>query len=76
MKNMRWFKGSSRIKKKFAILPIRIDSEVRWLEIVYIYQKKDGYNFWCDIEFSTKQAYIERKAEEKEYLEMKGSDNK
>lgn len=72
MKNMRWFKGSSRIKKKFAILPIRIDSEVRWLEIVYIYQKKErihGYDFWCDIGFSTKQAYIQRKAEEKEYLE-------
>lgn len=69
MKNMRWFKGSSRIKKKFAILPIRIDREVRWLEVVYVYQKKDCFNSWYNIRFATKQAYIERKAEEKEYLE-------
>ena len=71
MRKMRWFKGNSRIKKKFAILPIRINSEVRWLEIVYVYQKKErvyGYDFWRDIKFSTKQAYIQRKAEEKEYL--------
>lgn len=66
---MRWFKGNSRIKKKFAILPIRIDSEVRWLEIVYIYQKKDYDSSWRNAWFATKQAYIERKAEEKEYLE-------
>ena len=69
MRKTRWFKGSLRIKKKFAILPIRIDSEVRWLEIVYIYQKKDRFNSWYNARFATKQAYIERKAEEKEYLE-------
>lgn len=68
MRKMRWFKGNSRIKKKFAILPIRIDCEVRWLEVVYVYQKKEriyGYDYWCDIEFSTKQAYIEKKLKKK-----------
>lgn len=58
---MRWFKGNSRIKKKFAILPIRINSEVRWLEVVYIYQKKDRFNSWCDISFETEEAYILQK---------------
>lgn len=69
MREMRWFKGNLRIKKKFALLPIRIDCEVRWLETVYIYQKKDRFNSWYNVRFGTKQAYIERKAEEKEYLE-------
>ena len=62
---MRWFKGNSRIKKKFAILPIRINSEVRWLEIVYVYQKKNRYNSWYNAWFATKQAYIEKKLKKK-----------
>ena len=67
---MRWFKGYIRIKKKFALLPVRIDSEVRWLETVYIYQRKDRFrDCWLNIRFETKQAYLKRKAEEKEYLE-------
>lgn len=66
---MRWFKGNIRIKKKFALLPVRIDSEVRWLETVYIYQRKDYSGYWINVRFETKQAYIERKAEEKEFLE-------
>lgn len=67
---MRWFKRNSRIKKKFAILPIRINSEVRWLETVYVYQERDCFDrWWYDIEYSTKQKYLKRKAEEKEYLE-------
>lgn len=67
---MRWFKGDTRIKKKLALLPIRIDCEVRWLEIVYVNQRKDHFRgYWRNIKFETKQAYLKRKAEEKEYLE-------
>jgi len=36
---MRWYKpvnGDTIIKKKFAILPIEINNEVRWLEWVTV----------------------------------------
>jgi len=36
---MRWNKPNAndiKIKKKFAILPIQVDNEVRWLEMVTV----------------------------------------
>ena len=36
---MRWTKpknGDTKIKKKFAILPIKINDEIRWLEWVTV----------------------------------------
>ena len=38
-RKMRWYKpvrGDTIIKKKFAILPIEINNEVRWLEWVTV----------------------------------------
>lgn len=38
---MRWYKpqtGAERVIKKFAIYPIRIGNEVRWLETCIILQ--------------------------------------
>lgn len=35
---MRWVRPEWRIVKRFAIFPIEIDDEIRWLETVYIHQ--------------------------------------
>jgi hypothetical protein len=68
---MRWQKpkdGDIKIKKKFALFPITIKKETRWLEwvtIKYIYndvfiEKKDHYtayyyrDSWIPIEFVNK----------------------
>lgn len=55
---MRWTKtsyGDVKIKKKFAILPITIGDEVRWLEWVtvkYVYTwNKDNIVGWWPREF-------------------------
>lgn len=56
---MRWTKhkpedGDTRIKTKFAFLPIKIGDEVRWLEKVTVKQEyREGYDlsYWADIEF-------------------------
>ena len=58
---MRWFKptcGDTKIKKKFAILPIKIGNETRWLECVtvkYVYDS-NCYNIigWYATEFVDK----------------------
>lgn len=46
--------GETRIKRKFALLPIRIGSDWRWLEWVWVKQRfyhfYDG-SFWEDEEF-------------------------
>ena len=56
---MRWHTPKdkeTRVIKRFALLPIVIKGEVRWLETCYI---KQSYNFilvsWWNEEFLTKE---------------------
>ena len=63
---MRWKKDSCRIIKRFAIFPIRIDREYRWLEIVYIEQEMwegiwSGNIYYDDKKFVSKSEYLEYK---------------
>ncbi len=49
---MRWYRhhhGKTRVVKRFALFPIEIAGECRWLEICYIKQK---YNFWLEMWFN------------------------
>lgn len=55
---MRWIKtryGDEKIKRKFAILPIKVDDEVRWLEWVTVkytyYVNRDCVAGWHATEF-------------------------
>ncbi len=49
MRFKTWFPanlGDTRITKKFAIFPIRIDNEIRWLEFVRIkWELVEAYKF-------------------------------
>lgn len=50
-----------RYIKRFAILPIKIDMEIRWLETVYILQKRHYIgDEWHNVEFCTKEEYLEQ----------------
>ena len=62
---MRWVKKYDRIVKTFALFPIRIHMEWRWLEMVYIKQHRHWGNgdFWIDDEFTTKEEYKEWRRE-------------
>jgi hypothetical protein len=58
---MKWkfkriYLGDTRIIKKFLILPVTMEYEVRWLETVYIEELYciDG---WSDNKWSTKEKY-------------------
>lgn len=51
-----------RIKTWFAILPVTIDNETRWLERVYVEQKylydwTTGCRRWCNLTFLEKSSY-------------------
>lgn len=47
-----------RCVKRFAILPIVIDRDLRWLETVYILQKRLFPNdLWINMSFITKEEY-------------------
>ena len=49
---MRWYKpkyGDKRMVWKFAFIPLRIDHEVRWLELVLVEQEFIGY--WIALRF-------------------------
>lgn len=56
---MRWTRKPIKIVKRFAILPIRIEDEYRWLEMVYIFKKyKNGlFPRYINVAFLTKQQY-------------------
>ena len=65
---MNYYNGYKRIIKRFALFPIKIDREIRWLETCYIsqvYNKLDGYcdkydvSFWGDQGFVSKDEYIQ-----------------
>ena len=69
---MRWKTpkpSDGRIIKKFALLPIEINREVRWLETVYIFQTYyDGVYLigWKSLSFVTKEEYENYKKEKKD----------
>lgn len=58
---MRWtanYHGKIRYVKRFALLPIKIDHEVRWLETCYIRQYwHEYYGWWLNTEFITEETY-------------------
>lgn len=62
---MRWYRkikecGTIRYRKRFALLPICVNREVRWLETVYLKQtlSSDWDDVWWDnIKFLTKEEY-------------------
>lgn len=56
---MRWIRKPIKIVKRFAILPIRIEDEYRWLEMVYIFKKYKNSLFprYINVVFLTKQQY-------------------
>ena len=42
---MKWYKpahGSAKIRSRFALFPIRIGNEIRWLEKVTVMYSYDG----------------------------------
>jgi hypothetical protein len=53
---MRWTKrkplnpNDRRTKCFFALFPVRVDREIRWLELVKVVQMYDGY-YWRSIKF-------------------------
>ena len=69
---MRWKERSKRIIKRFAILPVCIDGEYRWLETVYILQYfgnvyhswRSATIGWYNSRFVTKADYIHMKEEQ------------
>ena len=62
---MRWFaptRGSTRIIKRFAMLPIEVNKENRWLEWCYIKQEYYvpcycGESYWKPIKFVAEEDY-------------------
>lgn len=59
---MRWTRKYERIIKRFALFPIRIYGDYRWLEWVYIKQKNVpddyfGIYTWCNRDFATRWEY-------------------
>ena len=52
MRIMRPSNNDTRIIKRFAIIPVGIDKEIRWLEFVYIEQiYSDFYGSWLNNRF-------------------------
>lgn len=60
---MRWIKKYKRYVKRFAMLPIKIRDETRWLETVYLEQKYDAWKFpfpgWINCDFVSEGLYKE-----------------
>lgn len=58
---MKWtlnYNGRVRYVKRFALFPIKIDYEVRWLETCYIRQYWHAYYCrWLNTEFVTEETY-------------------
>lgn len=55
---MRWKRGNLRCVKRFALWPVRIKEEYRWLETVYIIQRRLGYErFWHNESFEDEEVY-------------------
>ena len=65
---MRWSNPRHRYVKKFALLPISIHGDQRWLETVYIkqYRVDDRYSdgfYYINERFITKEEYCKKKGE-------------
>lgn len=66
---MRWNKRRENpyVEKGFALLPIRIGDETRWLETVYMEMESSGCDdftgkeFFEPIRFITKEEYEQRR---------------
>lgn len=70
---MRWKKKYSRIVKKFALFPVKIDDEYRWLETVYVEQGWHHWYGWRDNKFINEEEYTKRvgeKEKKKQYYEI------
>jgi hypothetical protein len=56
--------GTTRVIAKFAIFPISINGETKWLEMVYIKQifnteiSDEGFPSWKNCEFTGKYNYL------------------
>ena len=61
---MRWTKKHHRIVKRFAFIPIGFRDDYRWLEMVYIKQRRGCMiDSWFDESFATKEEYKEWRRE-------------
>ena len=50
--------GGKRVVRRFAILPIKIEKEIRWFEFVYIEQYySEFYGSWCNNRFANKSEW-------------------
>lgn len=59
---MRWRKKTMKVVRRFALFPIRIGYEYRWLEVVYIRRfKRDPYILWRNDKFVDKETFIKSK---------------
>lgn len=64
IETMRWRKNNFRWVRRFALFPIRINSEYRWWEIVYIEQRRNWLDCWENYKFITKEEYMKFKQED------------
>lgn len=59
---MRWRKKMMKIVRRFALFPICISYEYRWMEVVYIRRfKRDPFILWRNDRFVSKKTFIEYK---------------
>ena len=63
---MKWKKRKYRYIRRFALFPIKIRSEYRWLEIVYIEQHRNWLDCWENLQFITEEEYRKDKLAERE----------
>lgn len=62
---MRWMEkpeANTRIVRRFALFPIKLDKEYRWLEVVYIYQirkwdRRGRRLHWQNVSYANKRTW-------------------
>ena len=55
-----WERKYTKIIKRFALIPIKLNNESHWLKQVYIKQRfvySDVYSYWENVDFTTKEEY-------------------
>jgi len=57
---MKFLHKRSEIVKRFALLPIRIGFETRWLEFIYLYRRY-GDGKWRNVSFWSADTYEKHK---------------
>lgn len=63
-------KRMTRVKKRFALFPIKIGYEVRWLETVYIKQKRvEPFLEWISCYFTDETEYL-KEIEKNRYIDV------